>query len=204
MTKKDPLLLETIKIEEGKIHNLLYHQRRCNESRLKLFNLTKPLMLEHIIQPPPTGLYRCRIVYNQTIQSIEYIPYKAKEIHRLKVVPSFMNYAYKFKNRDTLNALLMLHPNVDDIIIEKNGYLTDTTIANIAFYDGVRWFTPDIPLLKGTIRAKLLDEGFLHTKPIKKEDLSQYTHVALMNAMIGFKILKQITISDKKGNTYDY
>ena len=42
--------------------------------------------------------------------------------------------------------------------------------------------------------AKLLDEGFLHTRKIKKEDLKNYTQVALMNAMIGFKILNNFTI----------
>jgi 4-amino-4-deoxychorismate lyase len=45
------------------------------------------------------------------------------------------------------------------------------------------------------MRAKLLDVGFLHTRKIKKEDLKNYTQVALMNAMIGFKILKSPIIS---------
>jgi len=44
------------------------------------------------------------------------------------------------------------------------------------------------------MRQKLLDEGFLHTRDIKKEDLSHYTQVALTNAMLGFKILKNINI----------
>jgi len=82
----------------------------------------------------------------------------------------------------------------DEIIIEQNGYLTDTTIANIAFYDGERWITPAKPLLKGTMRAKLLDEGLLHEKEIKKEDLKNYSQVALINAMIGFKILNHVNI----------
>jgi len=52
-----------------------------------------------------------------------------------------------------------------------------------------QWFTPEEPLLQGTMRAKLLDEDFLQTRQIKKSDLKNYTHVALMNAMIGFKVL---------------
>ena len=82
----------------------------------------------------------------------------------------------------------------DEIIIEKEGYLTDTTISNIAFYDGEKWVTPSHPLLPGTMRAKLLDEGFLHKKEIKKEDLKNYSQIALMNSMIGFKILNNFTI----------
>ncbi len=129
------------------------------------------------------------------LHSIEYIPYIPKEIHSLRVVSSNIQYDLKYADRKSLDALLELNKDVDDVIIEKDGYLTDTTIANIAFYDGKQWFTPQTPLLKGTMRAKLIDEGFLQTKNIKKEDLSGYTQVALMNAMIGFKILNHFNIT---------
>ena len=189
-----PLLLETIKIEDGEVSNLSYHQARCDESRKALFNSTDRLDLSSLIQAPPKGLYRCRILYDEKIHSIEYIPYSPKEIHTLKIVSSDLEYDHKYANRDALNKLLQTHTDADDILIEKHGYLTDTTIANIAFYDGKQWFTPEKPLLKGTMRAKLLDVGFLHTRKIKKEDLKNYTQVALMNAMIGFKILNNFTI----------
>ena len=189
-----PLLLETIKIEDGEVSNLSYHQARCDESRKALFNSTDRLDLSSLIQAPPKGLYRCRILYDEKIHSIEYIPYSPKEIHTLKIVSSDLEYDHKYANRDALNKLLQTQPDADDILIEKHGYLTDTTIANIAFYDGKQWFTPEKPLLKGTMRAKLLDERFLHTRNIKKEDLKNYTQVALMNAMIGFKILNNFTI----------
>ena len=93
--------------------------------------------------------------------------------------------------------LLSAHSDVDEILIEKDGYLTDTSIANIAFYDGEQWVTPAIPLLKGTMRQKLLDEGFLQTRNIKKEELTHYTQVALTNAMIGFKNLKKYKYHSK-------
>jgi len=189
-----PLLLETIKIEDGEVSNLSYHQARCDESRKALFHSTDRLNLSSLIQAPPKGLYRCRILYDEKIHSVEYIPYSPQEIHKLKIISSDLEYDHKYANRDTLNALLQSHTDVDDILIEKEGYLTDTTIANIAFYDGKQWFTPEKPLLKGTMRAKLLDEGFLHTRKIKKEEITDYTHVALMNAMIGFKILNNFTI----------
>lgn len=189
-----PLLLETIKIEDGEVSDLSYHQARCDKSRKALFNSTDRLDLSSLIQAPPKGLYRCRILYDEKIHSIEYIPYSPKEIHTLKIVSSDLEYDHKYANRDALNKLLQTHTDADDILIEKEGYLTDTTIANIAFYDGKQWFTPEKPLLKGTMRAKLLDVGFLHTRKIKKEDLKNYTQVALMNAMIGFKIINPINI----------
>jgi len=199
-----PLLLETIKIKDGNIYNLIYHQKRCDMSRLHIFHSKEALSLKDTIQAPPKGLWRCRILYNKEIHSVEYIPYVEKNIHILKIISSPINYAFKYANRDDLNMLLKLEKNVDEVIIEKKGYLRDTTISNIAFYDGEQWFTPTHPLLKGTMRERLLDQGFLQTKEIQKENLSEYTQVALMNAMIGFKILKNITISDTKGKHYDY
>jgi len=184
-----PLLLETIKIEDGKIHNLVYHQKRCSKSRQILFGSSDILDLSSFIDAPKTGLYRCRIVYGEVLHSIEYIPYTPKEIQSLKIVSSEIEYSLKYADRDALNALLESNKDVDEVIIEKEGFLTDTTISNIAFFDGKQWVTPIKPLLEGTMRAKLIDEGFLHPKEIRKENLQNYSKVALMNAMIGFKIL---------------
>jgi 4-amino-4-deoxychorismate lyase len=204
MTKAYPLLLETIKIEEGKIYNLSYHQKRCDKSRLDLYNATDTLSLRTIIKPPKRGLYRCRILYNTTLQNIEYIPYQEKEIKTLAIVETNLIYNYKYANRDAINELATLNSDMDDILIVQDGYIQDTSIANIAFYDSTTWFTPSQPLLKGTMREKLIDEGFLQVKAIKKEDLYKYSQVALMNAMIGFRVLKNITIYDKVGKVYDY
>ncbi|HSR74915.1 MAG TPA: aminotransferase class IV family protein [Sulfurovum sp.] len=189
-----PLLLETIKIEEGQIHNLSYHQARCDQSRQILFGSTDRLDLSSVIDAPESGLYRCRILYGISLHSIEYIPYTPREISSLRIVSSDIDYSLKYADRSALDALLAANKDVDEVIIEKNGYLTDITIANIAFYDGTEWFTPQTPLLKGTMRAKLIDEGFLKTKDIKREDLGKYTKVALMNAMIGFKIINPVNI----------
>ncbi len=188
------LLLETIKIEEGEIANLPYHQDRCDQSRQTLFQSSNRLLLSSIIQPPQIGLYRCRILYAEELHSVKYIPYVPKEINSLKIVTSQIDYPLKYANRDALNALLEANKDVDEVIIEKEGYLTDITIANIAFYDGEQWFTPENPLLKGTMRAKLIDEGFLQKREIRKKDLDNYTQVALINAMIGFKILNHFNI----------
>ena len=194
MQSVSPLLLETIKIEEGEIFNLPYHQARFDHSRKTLFNAEDTLSLFRIIEAPQKGLYRCRILYDTKIRSIEYIPYTPKEIHTLRVIPSDIEYAYKYADRKTFDTLLKENSDVDEIIIEKEGLLTDTTISNIAFYDGKKWITPAKPLLQGTMRSKLIDEGFLTTTDITKETLDRYTQVALINAMIGFKILNNFDI----------
>jgi 4-amino-4-deoxychorismate lyase len=190
------LLLETIKIENGVIHNLNYHQERCNKSRQKLLNINKILDLSLAISPPKKGLFRCRILYDTIIHDIQYIPYIPKKIASLKIVSSTIEYQYKYQNRKIFDILLKIHNKVDDIIIKKDGYLTDISYANIAFYDGIKWVTPKKPLLKGTMRAKLLDEGFLHPINITPEMLQNYKQIAILNALIGFNILTDINPQD--------
>ena len=196
MAEKKPLLLETIRIEDGKALNLAYHQKRFDASRKAHFIHPSPLLLSEIIKPPhKTGLWRCRICYTDTLQSIEYLPYRPKKIEKLKIVASSLSYPYKYADREIFETLQRTYTDYDDILIEKEGLLTDTTIANIAFYDGTQWLTPNMPLLKGTMREKLIEEGFLNPHPITKKDIGAYTHVALMNAMLGFTILNRVEIT---------
>ncbi|RUM76289.1 MAG: hypothetical protein DSZ11_00740 [Sulfurovum sp.] len=192
------MFIETIKILNGKIYNITWHNDRCNRTRQDFFNNPKPLYLQEHIEAPPKGLFRCRIVYAKEILSIEYIPYQAKEFKRFKIVQSNIEYNYKYANREPLDRLKTKVYTDTEIIIEKNGFLTDTTIANIAFYNGHSWITPKTPLLKGTMRMKLLKNGFLQEKEIKSEDIKHFLNFALMNAMIGFQIQKSIKDIIKK------
>ena len=115
------LLLETIKIENGHIENLFYHQIRFDKSRRELFNITDKTDLASLIKVPDNKLYRCRIVYDKEIHTVEYIPYKEKKIQKLKIVTSDINYNYKYANRKELNTLLEQESGFDEIIIEKEG-----------------------------------------------------------------------------------
>jgi len=188
------LFIETIKILDGKVYNIEWHNRRFNQTRLDIFGLDNYINLIDYINPPSNGLFRCRIVYDTDIISIEYIPYSPKINNSFKIVQSNIDYKYKYNNRDELNSLKESAKGYDEIIIEKNGLLTDTTIANIAFFDGNNWITPKTPLLRGTVREKLINIGFLIPKDINSDDLKHFSNFALMNAMIGFQIQKNITI----------
>jgi len=70
-------------------------------------------------------------------------------------------------------------------------FVTDTSIANIAFYDNGMWKTPKNPLLKGTTRARLIDEGKLIEADIRVNELRNFSKVALLNAMIDFDVLQE-------------
>ena len=187
-----PLLLETIRVENGEALHLDYHNKRLNRSRTELFRSDDALDLKHYITPPDKELYRCRVLYDRGIRKIEYLPYHPKAIKRISLVESDIGYPYKYADRNLFHSLLAASPQSDEVLIVREGSLTDTTIANIAFLENGRWVTPDKPLLRGTTRERLVHEGFLMPKAIRKEEISNFHGFALMNAMIGFKIINPI------------
>jgi len=192
--------IETIKIQNGSISNIEYHNERFNRTQRELYNLVQNIQLQNYITPPNDNvLYRCRIRYAKEIEKIEYIPYRPKEQRHFIVVESDIEYNYKYTNREAFDQLKALHSAYDDIIIAKDGMLCDTTIANIAFFDGKSWYTPQNPLLKGTMRAFLLDKGYLKEKDIIIDDIKNYRGFAIMNAMIGFKVVNNFSIRTFNG-----
>lgn len=189
--------LETIKILDGKIYNLSYHQARY-ESVLNSFSVDYPYpILGEFIQAPSIGLYRCRLIYSpQNIDDIEisFHKYTKKKINSLKIVyDETIEYSKKYLNRDALNKLYEMRAHCDDILIVKNSLITDTSIANIALYQNGIWYTPKNPLLKGTTRKRLLDEKKIIEKEIFIEELKNFSKIALLNAMIDFDIITDIS-----------
>jgi len=182
-------LFETIKIVNGKPENLAFHDKRMNFSRQKLFGNNDILRLSEFIQVPEefkTGLARCRVIYESSIKSTEYSSYVPAVIKTLKLVyADTLIYDFKYLDRSCLTRLIDTS-TADDILIIKNGCITDSSFANIVFTDGKRWVTPDTPLLCGTMREKLLVKGIINTEKVTIDNLSQFTHFRLINAMLGF------------------
>ncbi|MFT5662415.1 MAG: 4-amino-4-deoxychorismate lyase [Sulfurimonas sp.] len=185
--------LETIKSIDGRVSNISYHQKRY-ESVLSSLGISVYKNLQEYLHPPSSGLYRCRLVYTLDSISVTYHAYTKRDIHSLRLVyDNTIEYAKKLTARDRINELFELREECDDILIVKNGRITDTSIANVAFYKNDIWYTPASPLLRGTTRQRLLDEGFLHTADINVEDLKKYSQIALLNAMIDFDIIASIS-----------
>ncbi|MDD5373755.1 MAG: aminotransferase class IV family protein [Sulfurimonas sp.] len=184
---------ETIKVIDGKVFNISFHQERY-ESVLNHFSINSAKNLQEFIKPPKIGFFRCRLVYgiskNSHTLNVTYHEYKKREINSLKLLYSDdISYGFKSTYRDKLDELYALRGECDDILIVKNSLVTDTSIANIAFFDGSRWITPASPLLRGTTRERLLREGKIFEEEIHVNDLENFSQVALMNAMIDFDII---------------
>jgi len=187
-------LIESIRLSHSKLENLSYHEARMNQARAVLFGCKVPLKLPSQIQIPESldeKVYKCRVLYKEEIEQIEFVPYQVKPICSLKLVEcNTINYTYKYENREIFSSLMAHRGDCDDILIVKNGYITDTSYCNIAFFDENRWVTPSTPLLAGTQRQKLLDKGIIHEQEIRVDDLQKFTHARLMNALMGFSDTK--------------
>ncbi len=181
------LFIESIKYLQGKLYNLGQHQIRVDKARKNLLNLTDQLSLENEIKIPPyltNDLYKCRIVYSDRIHKVEFTPYLRKSIGSLKMVEdNQIEYSYKFEDR-TRFASLLSNCNAEEIIIIKNGRVTDSSYSNLVFFDGTKYFTPSTPLLEGTKRGLLLNSGEVVETEIKIEEVKKFKLIYLINAMM--------------------
>ena len=186
--------LETIKAIDGEVQHLLYHQKRY-EGVLNSLAIKNVHNLKEILNPPKKGLYRCRVVYSTKDIKVEYIPYIKRQVQKLKLIESnTIEYSKKYADRKELDSLFLQKGEGDEIIIIKNGFVSDTSIANLAFFDGDLWLTPKTPLLEGTTRARLLEKSKIFEKDIRVEDIFSFKKIALMNAMIDFDIIAEENI----------
>jgi 4-amino-4-deoxychorismate lyase len=176
-------LFETIRIEDGKPVHLKWHEERMQRS-IPGFRVPD---LEQEIRVPPEfskGKGKCNVVYDKEIMAISFMKYIMKSVGSLRVVCSDMvDYHLKFSDRAELEALFGMRGDCDDIIIVKGGLITDSSFANLVFFDGSHWFTPLHPLLEGTCRARLISEGKLLTMNIVFADLPRFLGCKLINAM---------------------
>ncbi len=183
-------LLESIKVENGTIHHLIYHEQRIRRAQQGLFGeVTIQRVADQITIPEyaQQGLYKCRIVYRRAIEQVEFIPYYQRAVRTLRRVHcDTIDYPHKYEDRRLLIELFAQRGDCDDILIIKNGLVTDTSYANIIFFDGQRWVTPAHPLLRGIQRQYLLDQGVISTEAIGEKDLPSFQQFRLINALLSF------------------
>jgi len=185
------LFIETIKILDGKPVNLSWHNQRMARTMQENTGTNEaPELVNHIYVPGnfTTGIVKCRIIYSNTIQEITFSPHIPRIITTLKMVrDDNIEYAFKYADRQKLESLLLEQKDKKgDILIVKNGFVSDTSFSNIIFYDGSRWLTPDTPLLIGTQRDKLINEGIISEASITPDDLKKFKKARLINALLEF------------------
>jgi 4-amino-4-deoxychorismate lyase len=184
------LLIESIKLLNGEFHNVSGHERRMKRSLLSLFGSTRSIDLKSFLSEgdfPREGLYKCRVLYDATILEKSFAPYEPRSVNRVKSVRDDMiSYDFKFADRTHINRLFNLRGDCDDVLIIRQGKVTDCSYANIAFRKGREWFTSDSPLLQGTMRQKLIAENKIAVREIREGDIRSFDSFKLINAMLEF------------------
>lgn len=181
--------IETLCIRNGQIQHLSYHQARVDRSRREVLKINQSLALDQLLQVSDewktVERVKCRVVYSTDIEEITFAAYSPRAIRSLRLVPhDTIQYDYKFEDRRLINHLFAQRQGCDDVLMVKNRLITDTSYSNVAFFDGLHWFTPHQPLLPGTARARLLQEGRVREAEIAPNNLHCFEKCSLINAML--------------------
>jgi 4-amino-4-deoxychorismate lyase len=191
-------LVESIKLKDGKLSNLGYHQNRMNDAFAELFPEARAIELAKVISIPEncsSGIFKVRVLYGPIVETVEIEPYHFRTIQSLRVVHhKSIDYHLKYTDRQILQELFAKRGDADDIIIVKNGLVTDAFAANLIFFDGQKWITPKSPLLKGTQRQFLLEQGIISEQEIMESDLPSFQKVGLINAMVSFEEMPVVPV----------
>ena len=181
--------IESIKVEDQQIFLLDFHQKRVNET-FAHFGKEGSLNLEKIfnsLEHNENGLYKFRITYDlEKNHTTQLIPYAIPEIKKFQLVENnCFDYPFKFENRKEFEKMKTKTANAE-IIIVKNNHITDTSYSNLLFLKNKEWFTPSSYLLNGVQRQNLLENKKIKTIDITLQNLKEFSHFQLINAMNDF------------------
>ena len=181
--------IESIKIEDQEVFLLELHQKRVNatfahfgmENSIDLAKIIKDLKIDE------DGFFKLRIVYdlNRNYKT-QLIPYAVAEIDSFQLVENnSYDYSFKFEDRKEFERM-KTKAKTEEIIVVKNNHITDTSYTNILFLKGKEWFTPTTYLLNGVMRQNLLHEKKIKETEITLQNIKEFSHFQLINAMNDF------------------
>jgi 4-amino-4-deoxychorismate lyase len=180
------MFLETICIVNGKVQNEQAHTARMQQTAAS-HRFTAP-PLPDLGKMVPKALtdrrVKCRIIYHTTIEEISFDIYHPPHVASLRLVEASPDYAFKYADRSALLHLLQQKGDCDEILITRNGLITDTSFSNVVLSKGDHYYTPRTFLLNGTKRQQLLYSGRISEREIRGDSLGDYDRVYLINAML--------------------
>ena len=191
------LCIETICVENRQLKNVAYHDARLNKTRRDLWGFSDPWKLSDLTIPEwvTDARHKLRIVYGKEIEDIRWELHIPRTIRTIKRVHhDDVDYAYKYEDRSTLSRLFDQRGSADEILVIKKGMVTDSFYCNVAFLEGNKWLTPATNLLPGTQRAFLLDSGVLQEADILENQIQNYSHIRLFNALVDWESAAELEI----------
>lgn len=196
--RPDFQLLETMRLEDGRIPLLDHHLKRVqssadyfgfhfDDSRVKEAVDLITLQYQH-------GSHKIRMLVSADgVPSIEVIPIETtmnKAVCRIATSP--VNEEDPFLFHKTTHRAVYEKFNTEDafsvLLWNTKKELTEFTIANVVVKKDGRYLTPPISsgLLGGTFRKYLIDEGLVSEEVLYKRDLYQFEEVWMVNGVRGW------------------
>lgn len=195
------LCIESIYCVDGHAPLLELHQERVNRTLVHLYNSSSDRLTIKIpeYEWEKSKVYKLRVVYNPDMCSVQAIPYSPKLItSAILIENNDIDYSYKFYNRDVINTLTssINNKNNSEIIIVKDGCITDSSYHNLVFRKGKKFYTPKNPLLHGVQREFLMSIGYLEPIDILVSDLPDYDECYFINALNSIDNCNHIPVSE--------
>jgi 4-amino-4-deoxychorismate lyase len=179
-------LVESIWLKDGELPLIDFHQKRFEETCINLYGACKHKpIFNYLDDMPVSGEFKCRFLYNANEVKVEYHPYTRSIISKIKAVEISKNivYDYKYIGRPYLDIAFAERDDADEIIMIKNGCVTDAYYYNIVFEKEGEFYTSSTPLFRGVMRSYLLSINFINEIIIKEEDIFKYESIHLINAL---------------------
>lgn len=181
--------IESIKVEDQKVFLLNRHQQRMTETFLhfgKVCEINLPELFRQL-QHDENGLYKWRIIYDlNNVFKTQMLPYAISKFNDFELVNNDdLDYSFKYFDRKILDNIKS-KSNASEVIIVKNNHITDTSFSNIIFLKKKQWYTPSSYLLNGVQRQQLIDSKKIKVADITLDNIKEYSHFQLINAMNDF------------------
>jgi para-aminobenzoate synthetase/4-amino-4-deoxychorismate lyase len=195
---RDFSLLETMRLDEGRIPRLERHLSRMAASALLFGYPWKDAAVRGAVAAAqhdhPHGCWRLRLLVDRTgTPTAECSPHThdTNRVWRVAFAhepiderdPFLVN---KTTHRVVYESARRAQPDVDDVILwNRRGEVTESTIANVVVeIDGERCTPPiECGLLGGMFRAELLDAGTIRERAITREKFAAAPRVWLINSL---------------------
>lgn len=190
-----PVLLETIRIQDGEALRPEEHQARIDRSHAACFGSPPRWRLADILPSlPPEGRHRLRLLHHGESHRCELHAYGVRRPSRFHLAEvGSLDYAHKYADRSGIEALrhrLAAEQGLDpsdpswDIVLIRDDLLLEAGYGALACLLDGQWVTPEAPLLPSTRVAAYVKEGRLKPARLTVADLPRMERILLVNAML--------------------
>jgi 4-amino-4-deoxychorismate lyase len=148
-------------------------------------NFVHDTLKEFLPEPPKGQTLKCVLVYSDSVLSADLHPYSPPQIKTMALVEvENLDFTFKLEDRSELYKIRDF-AGTDEIIIIRNGFVTNAATGNLVFEDSEgRFFTPLHYIHAGTKRRFYLKNKTVTSYPIKASGIKSYNRVYLVNAML--------------------